>query len=389
MAARLPRLTDLIPAGPVVGVAERLAAFTEDRPSGAAYTGPPREGWPRPLLPLQVFGVVYDLDLVLVSDHPDWNMHEYARLRTPDGPVWLCKDAEEGTLRQSIVADLPDLDAVLPEVSVPRHRRPVAVVDASTPQRLDLSLDYVNAANEPVAVRFRGPWPAGPQGKRNSSTMGHSRDTVLAALDLSHRSLTFGASIAIGGRRRPLRRLLGIQPFALAMVQTQAGFSIGAWSVAGRARSQRTVHTTPAVAGATRTWDVRAAQRGLDAVDLVQVGPLRTIRARFRRRPDALELESITVTPWDDAQPAAHVRFAPCLPDLTRPFEGPVRVRWVLDVRGQEGHAHGELVATADARSANLDLLPVAPRWTTDRPMRAVVRGAPRGGVAVEVARRD
>ena len=47
-----------------------------------AYTSLPRVRFPVP--PVQVFGLRYDLDIVAVSDHPDFVMHELARVVTDD-----------------------------------------------------------------------------------------------------------------------------------------------------------------------------------------------------------------------------------------------------------------------------------------------------------------
>ena len=70
-----------------------------------AYTSLPRVRFPVP--PVQVFGLRYDLDIVAVSDHPDFVMHELARVVTDLGPTWIAKDS--GTDReQCVVTPLPD-----------------------------------------------------------------------------------------------------------------------------------------------------------------------------------------------------------------------------------------------------------------------------------------
>ncbi|MGB0641476.1 MAG: hypothetical protein ACPGTU_19235, partial [Myxococcota bacterium] len=72
-------LKSLLPGTPVLSKAE-LASFETLQPSSAAYTTGPNV--PFPILPLQGFGLQYAADIVYVSEHPDWDMHEYARLDT-------------------------------------------------------------------------------------------------------------------------------------------------------------------------------------------------------------------------------------------------------------------------------------------------------------------
>ena len=58
-------LRDLLPTDPVLEPAQR-ALFDHFVPSTAVYQGPPRVDFP--VLPVQVFGVRYALDVVLVGD---------------------------------------------------------------------------------------------------------------------------------------------------------------------------------------------------------------------------------------------------------------------------------------------------------------------------------
>jgi hypothetical protein len=116
-------LRRVLPAGPVLSPVE-AATFDAVLLPEVDYTGPPRLGAPLP--PLQLFGVYYSVDVVIVSDHPDWDMHEYARLDTPQGPVWMAKDSDNDYV-QTISAELDDLDSWAAEVPVPRQQSPVTV----------------------------------------------------------------------------------------------------------------------------------------------------------------------------------------------------------------------------------------------------------------------
>jgi hypothetical protein len=358
-------LKDLIPEGPVLSHPERLAAFPDERGSGARYTSPAVDGPPVP--PVQVFGVSYDVDLVLRSTHPEWDMHEYARIATPDGPLWLAKDARRSTKAQSIVAAVPGLAAWLPEVPVIRKEGRLEVEDRSTAQELDLVLRYDNLDGVPVEVRYRGPQPGSFERDRNSSTMGHSAGEVAAVLDLSHKAFAKEASITIGGERQRLVHLLGIVPFRLVLAQTQAGFSVGEAVFSSDADGPLSVHA----GGAAQRWWTHDSG---DAVELVQDAAIRRLRYRFARADDgALELVSAHVSQYGQAAEPCHVVFRPAIPDLRRRFEGEVAGRFVVDVAGQPSHGVGAWRARWEGDSAVVELMPEAPAWFAERPMRATV----------------
>ncbi len=345
--------------GPVLSAKQRAEAFDVLRPSEARYTGDRRvQG---PVVPLIPFAAGYDLDLVLISDHPSWNMHEYARVQTPDGPLWLAKDAREGSLDQSLVVDLPAdrLAGLLPEVPLIRKAAPVVVVDRSEGDRLDLDLRYTNIDEERVEVHYEGRAPHSLQRLRNGSTMGHSRNQVLAALDLSHRDFARRARITIGGVPRSLR-LFG--RLALALKQVQAGFAVGQTrSVGGRSAF---------ASGAAISWTGGPWEQG---TRLRSEDPIRQIELDFLDPPGAHELAAITVRQFARDVPTMHARFVPAIPDLGRPFAGVHTGRFVLDVGGQQSHAHGSFEARWDGDRALLDLKPQAPWWVAERPMRSTL----------------
>lgn len=175
-----------------------------------------------PILPLQVWAATYELDLILVSQNPDWNMHEYAKLETPDGDLWVMKDAEEGSLDQYIVTDLANVDAWLPELPVVRKSYPVKVVDNSTNKMLDMSFSYENIKGQKVEAWYQGKRPK-QRSKKNGSTMGHSRNQLLVALDLPYRDFGKKAGISYDGKPYKMNKLLGLVPFQITLTQTQEG----------------------------------------------------------------------------------------------------------------------------------------------------------------------
>lgn len=360
-------LRDLIARGPVLSARQRERILVP-APSGATYTSDARV--PTPVMPLQVFGVPYDLDLVIVDDHPDWDMHEYARVTTPDGSLWLCKDSRAGTLEQTIVGDVEGIEGWLPEIPLKRKRSPVKAVESVDGKRFRVSLAYENFDGEPVEVSFQGTLPAGPLWKRNSSTMGHSRGHVLAVLDLSHRSFGKRVSIRIGGKERKIRRIYGLVPFQVALAQTQAGLSVGAWQQDG---------TTTRHGDVAQTWTV--TEQGSHTT-VSQESPIRTLRYTFVEG----ELERAEVHTYGAKEPALVAHFAPRLPDVRRAFGGTHESRFVLDVNGQASFGTGIIRTTATPDGAVLDIRPTEPRWTRDRPLRSAVRFV-QGTAEVEVTR--
>ena len=375
-------LKQLLPKGPVISSGARRRGWDTQAPSRARYSGPPRH--PAPILPLMPFGIAYDLDLVIVTKHPGWDMHELARLVTPDGPVWFAKDARSDTLEQSIVSGVPDLDSWLPELPVPRKASPVQVTDTSTEAELALHLTWENPEGELTEVDYRGPHPTDLQRKRNGSTMGHSRGSLMAALDLSHRSWAKEVQVRYDGTPCPLHRLLFVKPFAMSLLQTQGGFLTGAYSQSLSGEGLITTHHR-AQAHWPQPWEIQTTG-GVTTVS--QVDPLRTLIYRFLESDGGLELFEIVVRQYERDQPPMRVRFNPALPDLRRSFTGAHSSRWVMDINGQASHAVGTLEARSGPAGASLSLKPTAPWWVADRPMRIDIRCEPEAA-EIEVTRTD
>ena len=166
-------LKQMMPEGPAISDKER-SRYLDQKQHNVSYTGKALVDFP--VNPIQVWAATYELDIILVSKHPDWNMHEYAKLETPEGPLWIMKDAKEPTLDQYIVADLDNIEAWLPELPVVRKSYPVTVVDNSTDKMLDLIFRYENIVGQKVEATYQGKPPKTEQKKKNGSTMGHSRN---------------------------------------------------------------------------------------------------------------------------------------------------------------------------------------------------------------------
>jgi hypothetical protein len=392
----------LLPEGPALTGAEASSFPATGQlppPSGVRYTGGPRSDLP--VLPVQIWGLHYALDVVLVSTHPDWTMHEIARVDLSSGPLWIVKDAD-GEGDQHVAAALPDVASWLPEIPVERSEVPLAVEDRSAGGKVELHVVGKNSAGEAFDLHFRGRQPNGAPAKRNGSTMEHSRKAVAAVLDLAGQTHGGHARLSIGGQDWALKRLLGFYRMLFVLDQYQAGFAVasfveravpspGATGVAPDASSgplqpgfqlQR-----PAPGDA---WPTSGLESWTDDGAIVRrPGDLVTLSYAFPERDGSREWVGAQVCQWDQVAPILGVRLDRALPDLRRPFEGRAKSHFVLDVNGQAAHGTGTLEAWWTDDGPVVEMRPSAPWWLVQRPMRTRVTFQEGGDVKVEVSRID
>jgi len=218
-------------SGPVISGWERTQAFAADNISTAAqsgaYTG--QAVVSAPVVPFMAFGAAFDLDLVIVSKHPNWDMHEFGRLSTAQGPLWVALESRAGTLDQFITADLPDIDAWMPEIPLERKATPFTIQDRSNAEQIDVEISYENVDNQVVNVVFQGDPPWRSQKKRNGNSMGHAQNQAIAVVDVPHRESAFKAKISFDDKNERIARLGGIVPFQFAVEQAQGGLAIGSY----------------------------------------------------------------------------------------------------------------------------------------------------------------
>ena len=361
-------LKRMLPQEAVIDDNERSAIWGTARPSGATYTSPSQ--FSVPVSPIIGWGVAYDLDLVIVSRHPDWDMHEYAMVKTPNGPVWLAKDARADTLDQSIVADIEQIDTWLPEIPVIRKSWPLVVKDNSTDTDLDISLRYQNLDGKEVALTYQGQRPTSQMKKRNGSTMGHSAGQVMAVLDLSHRDFGRRVEVVIGGENYKPESILRIKPFFMALQQVQAGFAIGHKRIRSDKEQVIMTHLMPSGAEVEEPWSIHVDG---EFTVLTQSTDFRKIEHRFLSVGEAQELSSITIHQFGRETPTMEAHFNPALPDSTIAFSGTVTSRFVLDVNGQKSHGVGSITSSWQNNTATYQLSPKSPWWLADRPMTSTV----------------
>ena len=372
-------LGDLIPRGPVWGVRAWEAWRAQPVVGAVGPVGPTPLGAPVP--PLSVWGVRYEVDLVLRTAHPDFDMHEIAQVRTAEGSSWLWKDARAAGLAQTIVADRDEIGVLLPEVPVERRSAPMRVLDASDASRLRLDVTTTNVDGASVRLIWDGPRPR-PTRLRNSSTMGHSADAVAALLDLSAMALGAKATLEVGGRIWKPTRIAGLVPFAVALQQTQGGLAMGTRTFDATGRRWGWQAFAPGqvdvVVQATETT-------GADA-RTVEVGDgWRTLRHTFVG-DDGTAWAGADVLASDGTL-VASVQSRPAIPDVRRAWAGPACGELAISVGGQPPHGRAIWRGTSDGDGAQLRVTPVAPSWFASRAVTVDVQRA-QDGVWVQ-AKRD
>ena len=360
------RLRDLLPRGPVLKTARRLKLFGDPPPAQIRYSTPPQIH--SPPLALMPFGLAYDMDIVVVAEGSPWDMHELASVATPDGLMWIAKDARAPGLQQLITCDDGAIARWLPEVPISRFKNAMDVSCVQSSGDLSIQARWINPDGVETALTYAGPAPLRPRGKRNASTMGHSRDAVIAALDLSHMNWPRHVALRYDGRPARLARIAWLKPFAMAIRQVQGGLGTGPFVQ----RQTTTGLITEHLIGhevVQQHWTTSA--KG-DRLEVRQSTPLRTITYLYRGE-DVHELERIEIQQFNRPHPTMMLTFSPCLPDLRRRFSGRHCSRWVLDINGQLSHAVGTVEVDCVAGGVQLDISPRAPHWVADRPLRTAL----------------
>jgi hypothetical protein len=360
----------MLPSGPVIGTAE-LVPYEHPRASGVGYTDEPRVS--HPVLPFQIFGLYYDLDLVLVTKGTGWDMHEYARIQTAGGPIWMAKDSRPDGV-QTIVSDVTRLESLVAEVPVPRLEGPVGVHDQSEGSQVDVELSYRNPDGVTTEIQFEGTLPDSPPSRRNGSTMGHSQQAVAAVLDLERFGKKNRVQVTMDGEDVDIKRLLGIVPMAFLLQQAQGGFAVSSWETI--ASDDGFFLSRPSPDGATSPdtgkpgWPTSRTERWTVEEDRV-VGDFGL--NRFEYRFVDRELVYAKVEQFGREVPVFELFLQPALPDLSRPFEGEAESSFRMDINGQRGHGTGTIRTLWDDDQVEVEIISEAPWWLADRPMHGVI----------------
>lgn len=215
--------------GPVLDNWDRVRTFSGDEFSRARYRGQPVI--PSPVLPVMAFGAHFDLDVILRPKSERWDMTEIARLSTPDGPLWLALETQAGSGQQFLVADVPEIDALMPEIPLKRKQGSFKVEENLTSERLELAIRYTGYEGDEVEARIESDAPYKVEKKRNSPTFNHSEDSLLAVVDMAARQSAFEVDLKVNGRKQRMEKVGGIVPFQFVATQAQGGLAVGSFTV--------------------------------------------------------------------------------------------------------------------------------------------------------------
>ena len=371
----------LLPEGPVA--VENLDLYSlEPAASGVTYTDAPRVDFP--LLPIQVWGVHYDMDLVVVSNHPDWDMHEYSKMSLGDQTLWMVKEADQNMV-QTALADVSDLNQWAPEIPVPRQTGDVEVIDKSEGNKVDVAFNYTNTKGDPVEAHFRGRIAPKSPALRNGSTMGHSRDYIAAVLDLTRNKHGGRLTLKIDDKKYRPERLLGFYRMQFVLEQTQGGFAITSLRQTPEEDGFKLQRPIPGVA-----WHTQSTHHWLNESHGVvrPGGPIR-LHYHFADTVDQREWRGAEIYQDGRETPVLVVRLDRALPDLRRHFEGRAVSNFVIDINGQTAHGSGTLTAFWTDDGPVVEMNPEAPWWFADRPLRSTLRFNEDGSVDLTTVRTD
>ncbi len=218
------------PDGPVLTDYERAFKFPAHRPhEGLQYSGN-APAIPAPMVPVLAFGAAFDLDLAVMPREGDLAMIEYARMALPDQTLWLAVETKRESGDQTVLANLDNIEAVMPEVPVNRQSVNLQATDRSTEFTVDVALTYNNTRGESVAAEFTGDPPIKPMKKRNGNTFDHAKNQALAVLDVASSESLFKANVAVDGKNLSLQRI-GLVPGQFALLQSQGGFATASYRI--------------------------------------------------------------------------------------------------------------------------------------------------------------
>lgn len=361
-------LGDYLPEGPVLS-ARDMQEFASPSASEPALFGD------TPVLPLQIFGVRYERDLVLETNHPQVTMLEVASLEIPgQEEIWIAKIAdEEGT--QSLVSHREEILSWMPEVDAPRSHQPTSFsVSEEASGRLEVNLLLPSGEALEAVAKLK---PLKRPRRTNSSTFNHSQHIALAILEVSGKRIGLQASLAISGKPQSFRRVFGLIPVKALLEQTQGGVVTADIEVSRSGDSLELLRP--------ESWSVPGLQIcAIARQEVVCPGSLGSTHYRFIR--DGFSAAEV-IGPRGERR--FMLQLDEPLPPITPDLEGEHRRKFAVNIGGIQGAGHGVLVlrGASDGESIHLGLYPEAPRWFAARPMESLIDFHPDGGYRLQTHR--
>lgn len=349
----------LQPRPPVV---DDVGQWLRDAPRAPTPAAEARyEGMAPPLL---LWAVDFSEEvLVELEGDPTYTMIEVTRAKARDGSVhdFALVSSRDG--QQSVAVGNPGSLSLARALPLPAYDGGLRVVDL----RANGFVERVSAMDLPDGRRLQMAVQAkatgSPPTPRSGSAMNHSQDRLLAAIDL--RAFNWGTPlVSIDGTAAKVRALAPGLPFAWRLEQSAGGARAGV----GQWADERGVLRWTEDNGASITLRPTAS-----ASTLVLEGEDGLAQWRWACAP-----QPTGACPWTWAEvrqgaTTARWDFSPPLPDLRYPIADEHRSRFVLGLDAQPGLVGGEIAVRHHAGGWTVDVLPEAPFWACERPIRAEI----------------
>ena len=376
-------LRDYIATGEVLSEssARKFLSFCQDRIEYLSDARP----FLVPVIPFQLFGVRYEEDIVIETTHPDWSMHEFARVRIDEKDVWIAKDSDQKGV-QTVTSDLSNLCEWVAEAPVPRHSSKVEVIDRSTSKLLDVSLKYKNSLQQNVEVEFSAPRPGVFQRKRNGSTFNHSSNAISALLNIPRKQmLGVRAQVKFDGKVYSVRKVLGLIPVKALLKQSQGGVAAASMKLTSKTFNEFTVERPIA----EDTWPTRAIENWQWQGDQECTGEAKFSNrvSRWLYRFQKGQLVAAEVYAVESPVAITTMRFSAPLPDFSRSFKGEVVRRFIVEIEG-ERQGYGEIRCRSSEKGAVIDFVPQKPYWFASRPMTTKIKFVSQAEVEIRTKRK-
>lgn len=325
-----------------------------------------------PIIPFQIFAVPYKLDIVLVSDHPNIDMHEFALIDLPYGKTWIAKESQKGSLDQSIYTDDKRIETLFPEIPLPIQQCEMRIIESRKDQELDVTFEYTNLNGDSVEAHYHGSTLLKTLKKPNGSTMGHSKNQVMALLDLSSRSFGRKAEIQYNGEKAKIKKILGIRPFQMMLKQTQAGLSVGSKSIIER---DGEIHSEQGEMIKSEKWAIKSLDTMLS---FHTKNVARKIEYNFSKNQSDLQFSNASIQYWNHRHKTMDISVYPPLPDLRRKFILSHSSKFVIHVN-EKALGYGRIEVSWKSLNEvapyiEILIIPEHPWWIKERPMTTIIK---------------
>jgi len=353
----------LLPTGPVVS--DEDAYLGPLQPSGIDYSGLQRVR-EAPVLPFLTWGLDFAEEMLFeFGRHPIYGMVEVTRVVDRDGrSEWFALVSERSGV-QHVVVGSAEAAALARSFPAPVWEGDLEVTEVRTARHVQYRARFGLPNGEFVDALITSKSQGSALPKRNGNAMNHSEQAVLAVLDLEEFNWA-RAEVRVDGQPAPVRWLAPFVPFAWRLEQAAGGLATGSLWMAGGGGpgllAQREAQ------GQELHYE---ASRAGDRLLLTYGGELLETTWTFEQpggTDGPLELRQVDVLHGDVS--VFRLRLNPALPDLRYVPDRGFEAKMVAGSNGAQGYMNGVLRIGSLGGDVLVDVLPEAPPWACERPVR-------------------